>query len=69
LEWKKFKKPHELQNALKKTLEEMTELVKANLHPQEYTMDELCGLLETTHEEIVLNSLNQNTAHCKNSNL
>jgi hypothetical protein len=43
----------------------MIELVNTHLHEEEYTLDELCVVLETTPEEIALNSLNQNTANCK----
>lgn len=45
----------------------MIDLAKKTLHPELYTLDEICQLLETSKEEIVLNSLSQNTSECKNS--
>jgi hypothetical protein len=54
----------ELQKALGLDLAEMIDLSKKNLHTEVYTLDELCKLLETTKEEIILNSLSQNTSDC-----
>ncbi len=66
LDWRRIKKPLELQKALNFTLLQMIDLVNSNLHEEEYSIEELCKILETTQEEIVLTSLNQNTAHCNN---
>jgi N-acetylgalactosamine kinase len=65
LEWRKVKKPLEVQKLLDVSLLEMISLVKRNIHEGVYSLDELCGVLETTKEEIVLNSLSQNTSECK----
>ena len=54
----------ELQKALGLDLAEMIDLSKKNLHTEVYTLDELFKLLETTKEEIILNSLSQNTSDC-----
>ena len=47
-------------------LSEMVNIVESNLHEEEYTMQEICNLLETNQQEIILNSLNQNTSHRNN---
>lgn len=65
LEWRKVKKPLEVQKQLDVSLLEMISLVKSNIHEGVYSLDELCGVLEATKEEIVLNSLSQNTSECK----
>ena len=65
LEWRKIKKPLELQKILSFTLLEMIDLVESKLHSEDYTIEEIFELLETTHDEIVLNCLNQNTANRK----
>lgn len=65
IDWRKIKKPLDLQKALKATLLELIDLVKLNLHPEVYTMSEVCDLLETTQEELTLNSLTQNTSSRK----
>ncbi len=66
LEWRKIKKPLELQKFLGLNLVEMIEIAKKNMHQNTYTLDELCQLLETSKEEIILNSLSQNTSECNN---
>ena len=63
LEWRKIKKPLEVQKQLDLTLLELIDLV--NIHEGIYTIDELSNTLEATKEEIVLNSLSQNTSECK----
>ena len=65
LEWRKIKKPLEVQKQLDLTLLELIDLVKVNIHEGIYTIDELSNTLEATKEEIVLNSLSQNTSECK----
>ncbi len=64
LEWRKIKKPIELQKSLDLNLSELIQLAKLNLHEHLYSLEEICQLLETTKEEIILNSLSQNTADC-----
>ena len=64
LEWRKIKKPIELQKILGLNLKELIDLVEKNMHENEYSLDEICQLLETTKEEIILNSLSSNTADC-----
>jgi DNA-binding Xre family transcriptional regulator len=58
-------KNRELQKALGLSLAEIIELAEKSLHTEVYTLDEVCRLLETTKEEIILNSLSQNTSECK----
>ena len=65
LEWRKIKKPIDLQKSLGYNFIELIELVRKNLHQQEYSLDEICEILETNKEEIILNSLSSNTADCK----
>lgn len=64
LDWRKIKKPLDLQKLLNISLIELIELTQANLHPEVYNLDELCNILETTQQELILNSLNENTANC-----
>ena len=66
LEWRKIKKPLELQKLLGLNLLELIEAAKSNMHQNTYTLDEVCQLLEATKEEIILNSLSQNTSECNN---
>jgi len=65
LEWRKIKKPLELQKLLGLNLLELIEMAKSNMHQNVYTLDEVCQLLDATKEEIILNSLSQNTSQCK----
>lgn len=65
LDWRKIKKPIELQKALNCSLLELIDLTENNLHKDLYTNDEICKILETTQQELILNSLTQNTANCK----
>ena len=58
-------KNRELQKSLGFDLQEMIDLAKKSLHPEVYTLDEVCQLLEATKEEIILNSLSQNTSDSK----
>ena len=60
----KNKKPIELQKALNASLLELIELTEKNLHPELYAIDEICELLGTTQQELILNSLTPNTANC-----
>lgn len=62
IDWRNIRKPLDLQKALNKTLLELIDLVKKNFHPEPYTIDEICKLLETTKEDLVKTSLTANTA-------
>lgn len=64
LDWRKIKKPIDLQKELKSSFKELIEITQLVLHPEPYSVDEVCGILETTQQELILNSLNQNTANC-----
>lgn len=65
LEWRKIKKPIEIQKILDLNFLELIDIVKANIHEGVYTLDEICQTLEATKEEIILNSLSQNTAEVR----
>lgn len=65
LDWKRFKKPIELQKELNASFKHLIELIKTNMHSEEYSMEELVQLLETSESEIISNSLTKNTANCK----
>lgn len=65
LNWRKIKKPIDLQKSLNSSLSELIELIDLVLHKEPYSMDEVCRILETTQQELILNSLTQNTSNCK----
>ena len=65
LPWKGLRRFLDLQTQLSKSLEEMIELVKENIHEQVYTKDEILRELEVTPDELLETSLSVNTAHCK----
>lgn len=65
LDWRKIKKPIDLQKALNFSIIELIEITQSVLHENVYTIDEVCRILETTQQELILNSLSQNTSNCK----
>ncbi|CAM6002984.1 unnamed protein product [Sphagnum balticum] len=64
IDWHKVRKPLDLQKSLDTSLLDLIELTKTSLHPEDYTLSEICSILETTKEELTLNSLTQNTSEC-----
>lgn len=65
LEWRKIKKPIDVQKQTGLSLNNLIQLVRTNMHKSTYSLDEICETLGATREEIVLNSLSQNTATLK----
>lgn len=61
LDWRSIKKPLELQKALNFSLIELVMLADKNLHAEEYTIEEVCEILETNLDELSKTSLSQNT--------
>jgi N-acetylgalactosamine kinase len=46
------------------SLLKLIELTKSHLHSEEYTLEEIAKCLEATEEEVIANSLTQNTSNC-----
>ena len=65
VDWRQIRKPLELQKALGKSLLELIELVRSQLHAEAYTIDEICQILETDHNELLLTTLTPNTSDSK----
>jgi hypothetical protein len=64
LNWRIIRKPIDLQKEMSTTLLHLIELIKINLHPHEYTLEEVANILGTSQEELIQTSLTQNTAEC-----
>lgn len=62
LNWRQIKKLVDLQTKLDANLADMIKLTKKHLHVEQYTMDEICNILDTNKEDIIANCLSQNTA-------
>ncbi|XP_064608381.1 N-acetylgalactosamine kinase-like [Liolophura sinensis] len=69
LAWRDMKRLKDLQVTLGVKLSDMPEVVKAAIHPEPYTKDELCGILGVSAEELAQTSLSANTSEMQNFNL
>lgn len=63
LDWQSLRKLSEIQEALKYDLKEMLSCTKEMLHPDPYTKEEICSLLEVSPQELANTSLSENTLH------
>ncbi|XP_066525783.1 N-acetylgalactosamine kinase [Hoplias malabaricus] len=63
LKWSALQKLGELHTELKLSLEKMLDLVEEVLHPEPYSREEVCKLLEITTEQLCNNILSANTQH------
>lgn len=61
ISWRETKVLGKLQKALDISLDAMLEVVKATLHPEPYTKEEVCTILEVTADELASTSLSENT--------
>ena len=61
LPWRDLRRLGDLQVQLGVSLEDMVKTVAKVLHPEPYSKEELCKVLEVTEEELVTTSLSQNT--------
>lgn len=55
--WKGIQKLIDIQDGLRKSLEEMAEIVMTDLKEEPYTLNEISDLLETTNEELNIYSI------------
>ncbi|CAL4226099.1 unnamed protein product, partial [Meganyctiphanes norvegica] len=69
LKWQEYRKFIDLQKSLGKSLPEMIELVRSTFHGGVYTKEEICGLLETTVDELDQITLSENTRNIQEFNL
>uniref|UniRef100_A0A2C9JRK1 Galactokinase n=1 Tax=Biomphalaria glabrata TaxID=6526 RepID=A0A2C9JRK1_BIOGL len=69
VKWREIRRLGELQEKLGYTLDEMLNLVTSKLHPEPYTKQEVCEILEVTPEELVETSLSANTTHVESFSL
>ena len=60
-DWKQVRKLLTLQESLELPLSEMAGIARDVLHPEPYTRDELCKILEITDEELQSECLNEKT--------
>ena len=65
IDWRQIKKPLELQKALNKSLLELIELVRVQLHQEVYSIEEICQILGTDHNELMQTTLTPNTSDSK----
>ncbi|CAF0774792.1 unnamed protein product [Didymodactylos carnosus] len=63
LDWRKIRKPFELQEALKLSLSDMEKFAVQTFHLEPYTVDEICALLGVTVHDLIETSLGPNTKH------
>ena len=63
LEWNGLQKLGELQTELGLSLEKMLDLVEEVLHPEPYSKEEICKLLEISTEQLGNTILSANTQH------
>ncbi|XP_036432000.1 N-acetylgalactosamine kinase [Colossoma macropomum] len=63
LEWSELQKLGGLQTELGLSLEKMLDLVEEVFHPEPYSREEICKLLEITTEQLCNNILSANTQH------
>ena len=61
LPWRDLRRLGDVQVQLGVSLEDMVKTVAEMLHPEPYSKEELCKVLEVTEEELVTTSLSQNT--------
>ncbi|XP_052099776.1 N-acetylgalactosamine kinase-like [Mytilus californianus] len=69
LKWREFKRFADVQKALGLTLDDAVNVVKEILHPEPYTKEEVCGILEVTADELSQTSLSANTLDVKSFKL
>ena len=65
LDWKACRTLGKLQEALGVDLTTMLQIVEECLHPQEYTKEEVCSLLDMNEAQLQENCLSPNTLHMK----
>ncbi|KAF7702081.1 N-acetylgalactosamine kinase [Silurus meridionalis] len=63
LDWGSLQKLGELQTQLGSSLEKMLDLVEEVLHPEPYSREEICKILEITTQQLCDNILSANTQH------
>lgn len=61
LDWKSNRILGILQKSLNESLSNMSEISKKILHPEPYTREEVCQILDITDDELMEISLNENT--------
>ena len=61
LPWRDLRRLGDVQVQLGVSLGDMVKTVAEMLHPEPYSKEELCKVLEVTEEELVTTSLSQNT--------
>ena len=61
LPWRDLRRLGDVQVQLGVSLGNMVKTVAEMLHPEPYSKEELCKVLEVTEEELVTTSLSQNT--------
>ncbi|XP_076054791.1 N-acetylgalactosamine kinase isoform X2 [Oratosquilla oratoria] len=69
IKWQGLRKLLDLQKALGKSLPEMIEMVKKNIHKEPYTKTEICEILEVTEAHLNEITLSENTRHIQEFNL